>query len=451
MENIDQKSLYYLEKSPVSKAIMHMVVPMMLSLIATLIYNITDAFFIGKLDNTAMMAAVTLALPFSSVLMAIGHLFGVGAGTYVSRLLGEENKSSTRKVCSVNFWSSILAGILLTIICLPLISPLLQLLGAKGDTLVYTRQYILVFVIGAPFIIANFSLEEAVRAEGASTASMIGMISGVIFNIILNPVFIFVLHMDVMGSALASVTGNLISVSWFIFYLQRKSSVQSISIKNFKPDSEIYKNIFKIGISAFLLDGFMVITGLLFNNYSTLYGDNVVAAFGISQRVVQIVDFICMSFSMGTVPLIAFAYSAKNHLRLSAIIKTTVLYMVGITTGLSAILLVMRPQIMGLFSIDPKVISIGQTVLLAQLCSTIFAGLSALFTGIFQAFGAGAQSTVMSVARGTVFIPVLIIGNLLFAVNGVIWAMTISEVFACIIGFILWLAIRRKSLHGLSV
>ncbi|SDH96169.1 MATE family efflux transporter [Desulfosporosinus hippei] len=448
MENIekidDQVSLYYLEKAPVSKAIMHMVIPMMLSFIVTIIYNITDAFFIGKLDNTAMMASVTLALAFSCILMALGHLFGVGAGTYVSRLLGEGNSESAKIVCSVNFWSSILAGVIFMALCLPLLSPLLQLLGAKGDTLLYTRNYILVFVLGAPFVIANLSLEETVRAEGASTASMIGLISGVVINIILDPIFIFLLHLDIMGAALASVIGNIVSVVWFIYYLQRKSTVQSVSIKDFKPSKEIYKNIFKVGISAFLLDGFMVITTLLFNHYSMLYGNSVVAGLGISQRVIQIIDFVGMGFSMGAVPLIAYSYAAKNQERLRLIIKTSLLYMMGITLGLSVILFGLRSQVIGIFSIDPEVIAIGQTILFAQLCSTIFAGLSALFTGIFQAFGTGVQSTIMSSLRGVIFIPILFFGNLLFAVNGVIWANTISEGITCLIGLILFLGIWKK-------
>lgn len=451
MENMDQKSLYYLEKAPVSKAIIHMVIPMILSFIADIIYNITDAFFVGKLENTAMMAAVTLALPFSVILMALGQLFGVGAGTYVSRLLGEDNVDKIKNVCSVNFWSSILVGIIFMVICLPLLSPLLQLLGARGDTLLYTREYIMMFGIGAPFVIAKTSLEESVRAEGASTASMIGILSGIIINIILNPIFIFSFRMGVMGSALATVIGNIISVCWFIYYLQKKSTVQSVNIKDFKPSKEIYKNIFKVGISAFLLDCFMAVMSLLFNNYSALYGDSVVAGFGISQRVIQTVDFIGMSFSMGAIPLIAFAYSAKNQERLMEIIKKVLLYMVGITLVLAIILFVLRAQIIGIFSIDPKVIAIGQTILIAQLCSTLFAGLCSLFTSIFQAFGTGVQSTIMSVARGIVFIPILILGNLLFAVNGVIWTMPISEGFACIVGLIMWLEIRRKSSLEISM
>ncbi|AFM39415.1 putative efflux protein, MATE family [Desulfosporosinus acidiphilus SJ4] len=447
MENMgktDQASLYYLEKAPVSKAIMHMVIPMILSFIVTIIYNITDAFFIGKLENTAMMASVTLALAFSCILMALGHLFGVGAGTYVSRILGEENPEMAKRVCSINFWSSIITGIIFMALCLPLLSPLLQLLGAKGDTLLYTRNYILVFVIGSPFVIANLSLEEMVRAEGASTASMIGLISGVVINIILDPIFIFLLHLDITGAALASVLGNVVSVVWFIYYLQRKSTVQSVSIKDFKPSKEIYKTIIKVGISAFLLDGFMVITTLLFNHYSILYGNSVVAGLGISQRVIQIIDFVGMGFSLGAVPLIAYSYSAKNQERLRQIIKTTLFYMMGITLGLSVILFGLRSQVIGIFSIDPEVIAVGQKILIAQLCSTVFAGLSAFFTGIFQAFGTGVQSTVISSLRGIVFIPILIFGNLFFAVNGVIWANTNSEGLTCLVGLILFLGTWRK-------
>jgi putative MATE family efflux protein len=451
MENMDQKSLYYLEEAPVSKAIMHMVIPMMLSFIATIIYNITDAYFIGKLNNTAMMASVTLALPFSCVLMAFGHLFGVGSGTFISRLLGEKNIDRAKQVSSINFWSSMIMGVVFMAICLPFLTSILGLLGADGETFAHTKDYLLIFVIGSPFVIASISLEEAVRAEGASTASMIGMISGVVINIVFNPIFIFVLHMNVMGSALATVLGNVTSVVWYLYYLQKKSNVQSISIKEFKPSKEIYGNILKVGVSAFLLDGFMVITSLLYNNYSMIYGDSVVAGFGISQRIIQIIDFISMSFAMGAVPLIAYSYSSQNNKRLMDIIKKTILYMLGIIVTMSVILLAFKSEVIGIFSIDPKVIDIGQRILLAQLCSTVFAALSGIFTGIYQAFGTAVQSTVMSILRGLIFIPILLIGNMLFAVNGVIWAMTISEGITAVVGIVLWIGVIEKILKHLLV
>lgn len=446
MENMDQKSLYYLEKAPVTKAIIHMVIPMMLSSIASVVYNIIDAFFVGKLNNTAMMAAVMLALPFSLVLMALGQMFGVGSGTYISRLLGEGNTDSTKKVSSINFWSSIIIGVIFTIICLPFLSFILPLLGASGETLQYTRNFVMILVIGAPVIIVNMALEAAVRAEGASTVSMTGTIAGIIINIILNPFFIFILNMNVMGSALASLCGNIVSVLYFIYYLQKKSTVQSLSIKYFKPSKEVYGEILKVGVSALLLSGFFVIISLLFNNYSMIYGDSVVAGFGIAQRVVQIVDCIGMGFAMGVVPLIAFAYSSNNQKRLMEIIRKTILYILGLTLAIGAVIFILRLQIIGVFSIDPKVITIGQITLIAQLSSTIFAALCEFFTGIFQAQGDGVQSTVMASVRGVLFIPILIVGNLLFAVNGVIWAMTATEGLSCLIGIALWLRIRGKGL-----
>ncbi len=446
IENMDQKSLYYLEKAPVTKAIIHMAFPMILSSITSVVYNIIDAFFIGKLNNTAMMAAVMLALPFSSVLMALGQMFGVGSGTYISRLLGEGNTDDTKKVSSINFWSSMLMGIIFMMICLPFLSSILPILGASGETLQHTRNFIMILVIGAPVIIVNMALEAAVRAEGASTVSMTGTIGGIIINIILNPFFIFVLNMNVMGSALASVCGNIVSVLYFIYYLQKKSTVQSLSIKYFKPSKKIYGEIFKVGVSALLLSGFMVIIGLLFNNYSMIYGDNVVAGFGVAQRVVQIVDCIGMGFAMGVVPLIAFAYSANNQNRLMEIVKKTILYILGLTLVIGAVISIFRLQIIGLFSIDPEVIAIGEITLIAQLSSTMFAALCEFFTGIFQAQGAGVQSNVMAAVRGILFIPILIVGNLIFAVNGVIWAMTATEGVSCLIGIILWLRVRRKSI-----
>lgn len=451
MENIDEKSLYYLEKAPVTKAIIHMAIPMILSSITSVVYNIIDAFFIGKLNNTAMMAAVMLALPFSSVLMALGQMFGVGSGTYISRLLGEGNTDDTKKVSSINFWSSMLMGIIFMMICLPFLSSILPLLGASGETLQHTRNFVMILVIGAPVIIVNMALESAVRAEGASTVSMTGTIGGIIINIILNPLFIFVLNMNVMGSALASVCGNIVSILYFIYYLQKKSTVQSLSIKYFKPSKKVYGEIFKVGVSALLLSGFMVVIGLLFNNYSMIYGDNVVAGFGVAQRVVQIVDCIGMGFAMGVVPLIAFAYSANNKERLMEIVKKTILYILGLTLAIGAVISIFRLQIIGLFSIDQEVIAIGEITLIAQLSSTVFAALCEFFTGIFQAQGAGVQSNVMAAVRGVLFIPILIVGNLLFAVNGVIWAMTATEGLSCLIGIALWLGIRRKSLLEIYV
>lgn len=323
------------------------------------------------------------------------------------------------------------------LVCLPALSPVLKLLGARGETLLCTRDFIFAYALGSPFVIANFTLAQMVRGEGAATESMVGMIISVAANIILDPVFIFLFHMNVMGASVATVIGNVCAVAYYIYYL-KKSPVQSVSMKDFKPTCEIIFNIFKIGISAFLLSGFLIISSLMFNNYAVMYGDHVVAAFGVANRVCQISDFIGMGLYMGVVPLIAFSYASNNTERLNKILKTTVLYLISIILAIAVVLFIFRTQILELFSSDEAVIKVGVTILSALLLSTLFAGISGLLTSMFQAFGKGLQSNIMSVSRGVALIPIIIIGNFLFQLNGVIWSMAASEICACLIGLFLW-------------
>ena len=443
MNTKTNNAMYYLEKAPVSKAIIHMAVPMILGMVVNMIYNITDAYFIGLLNNTSSLAAITLALPFTTILMALGELYGTGGSTYISRLLGEKNVDGVKKASSVNFYLSLLTGALFAVICLPFLKPLLSVLGAAGEVYIPTREYILPFVIGAPLVVANFTLGQTLRGEGAAKESMIGMVVSVGVNIILDPIFIFPLGFGVMGAAIATVIGNVCAVAYYVWYLYKKSPVQSVSIIDFKPTGDMLAHIFKIGLSAFLLSCFLIVSSLLFNNYAMIYGDHVVASFGVANRLCQISDFIGMGLYMGVVPLIAFSYAAGNTERLNKVLKTTATYLVGIVLGIAVILFIFRAQVISLFSADPDVIAAGEKILTALLASTLFAGISGLFTSMFQAFGKGTQSNIMSVARGVALIPVIIVGNALFGLDGVIWSMPISEFCACIIGSCLWLLAKR--------
>jgi putative MATE family efflux protein len=442
MENKD--AMYYLEKAPVPKAIAHMAIPMILGMVVNMIYNITDAYFIGRLNNTSMLASITLALPFTTILMALGELFGTGGSTYISRLLGEKKSDYVKIVSSVTLYLSLISGLLFMLLCIPFLSPILKLLGATGETLLHTRSYIIAYTIGSPFVVANFTIAQMVRGEGASTESMIGMIISVVINIILDPVFIFFFHMDVIGASVATVIGNICAVVYYMYYLEKKSPAQSVRLKYFKPNPTILFNIFKIGISALLLSGFLIVSSLMFNNYAVLYGYQVVAAFGVANRVCQISDFIGMGLYMGVVPLIAFSYASNNIERLNKVLKTTAFCLVTIISVIAAVLFVFRTQVLELFSSDESVIKVGVIILTALLFSTLFAGISGLLTSMFQAFGKSIQSTIMSVSRGIALIPIIIIGNTLFQLNGVIWSMTASELCACFIGLLLWLGCKKE-------
>jgi len=190
METTEPDNTYYLEKAPVPRAILHMAVPMILSMVLDLVYNMINAIFIGQLNNTAMLAAITLVFPFQIVLMGVGQIFGVGGGTLIPRLLGEQNLEGVRKASSVNFYLSLASGLVLMALFLPFIEPLLALLGAAGETLAPTRQMVVVLILGSPFLITTITLAETLRGEGASKASMTGMILSVVLNMALDPLLI---------------------------------------------------------------------------------------------------------------------------------------------------------------------------------------------------------------------------------------------------------------------
>jgi putative MATE family efflux protein len=444
MPATEKDSMYYLEKAPVGQAILHMAVPMIMGMVLNLVYSLIDTFFIGRLGNTAMLAAVTLAFPFQIVLMGVGQIFGTGGGTLIPRLLGEKNFAAAKTASAVNFYLALLAGVGLMLVLMPILSPLLSLMGATGEAFQYTRDYVLVFALGSPLIIAMLALAETIRGEGAATASMTGMLLSVGVNIILDPLFIFALKLNVMGAALATVTANGVAVVYFLWFIQTKSQVQSVSPKDFRPTADILANIFKVGLSPFLFSTLMIVSTLMFNTYALRYSDSVVAAFGIANNVVQICEFLGTGLFTGIVPLIAFAYAAGNQERLNAVLRTTTLAFVGITLALGLPMYLFRQPIFQLFSSDPLVLEAGFKILQAMLVSVMFTGFSEIITGMFQAFGMGLESNIMAVLRGLALIPLLFLGNRLFGLNGVIWALPSAEITASAVGMALWLASKGK-------
>lgn len=429
---------YWLLDAPVAKAIWHMAIPMMLGMSVNIIYNITDTFFIGRLNNTAALAAISLLLPFTTILMAIGNLFGTGGSTLFSRLLGSNNTDNTKQCSSTTLWLSLLFGLIAAVISVVFSGSITRLLGADHNTFSYVRQYLIFYGIGAPFIVANFALEQLIRGDGESVESMIGMMISVGTNIILDPVMMFGLRLGISGAAIATVLGNAAAVIYYIICIQKKDNQLSVSPKYFKLEKDMLKEIFSVGLSAMLLDILLIISSLMFNYYAMKYGDYVLAGFGISQKLVQIVDLIGMGLYMGVIPLIAVSYGAKNELRMKEIIKKTSLYLALIIAGLFLILFTCRKFVVHCFSNDPDVIRIGAYILTVQLCSSFFAAGAGLLTGIFQAKGEGTPAVIMSVMRGLILIPAIVLGSYLFKVNGVIFSLLIAEAISCITGFVLY-------------
>lgn len=443
MENTES-NIKYLKDEPIKKAIAHLSIPMMIGMSAGTIYNVINAYFIGLMNDTAMISAITLGLPIFTVLMAFGNMFGVGGGTFITRLVAKNEDEKAKKVAGYTFYASIISGILLGIIAFLSIGPIVKLLGADANTLSYTTQYSTTLFTGGFSIILNFALEQIVRSEGASKESMYGMFISVIISTILDLLFILILNMHVYGAALSIILANIASSIYYIWYLETKSENLKGFLHFFKLSLKDQTEIYKIGVSELIQSAFLIVTTLLLNNFSIQHGEGVVASFGIALRIVQIPEFFTMGIVLGVMPLIAYNFSNKNLSRLKESIKYSTLFIFVISVLFAGIVYIFRNQVMHAFSSDTSVLQIGSYILVAMLISTIFNGLTALFMTIYQASGEGIATGIMAISQGCLYIPVVITLHYFYGLHGLIWSMTITEITTCLIGIVLFIIYNKK-------
>lgn len=446
---MDTENLYYFEKAPVTKAIAHFAVPMMLGTSMSVIYSILNAFFLGTLHNTAMLTALALTLPLFAIIMALGNLIGMGSGTFISRLLGEKKYEDVKHVSSFAFYSSLVLGLVVMAVSLPLIDLIVHGLGATSESFVFTKDYVMIMLIGSPIVVLFFTLENIVRSEGAAITSMIGMILGVVVNIILDVLVIFVFHWGVIGVASATVISNLVASVFYALHIGYKSQFLTVSLKWFKATKDILSNVLKIGVPVFIMSIFLGAMSLIFNYFLVEYGNQAVAAYGISSRLLQFPEFILMGLCEGVVPLIAFSFTA-NKLRMKKTIGFTFKSIMALAVLFGVIVYLISDHLIGLFTTDPQLIVMGSYILHVTFLSLFITGMTTLFTGIFQATAQGTAAFIMSIAQGITLIPVLFIANEVSGFHGVVWSLVIADAVTFLVGAIMLYVLRNKLQPGID-
>jgi multidrug efflux pump len=324
-----------------------------------------------------------------------------------------------------------------------LIDPMVHGLGATPDSFGFTKDYVMIMIIGSPIVVLFFMLENIVRSEGAAMTSMIGMILSVVVNIILDSLVIFVFHWDVIGVASATVISNLVASVFYAFHIGYKSQFLTISVKWFKATKDILSNVFKIGVPVFVMSLFLGAMSLIFNRFLVEYGEQAVAAFGISSRLLQFPEVILMGLCEGVVPLIAFSFTASK-LRMKHTINFTIKGIMALAVVFGVIVYLISDHLIGLFTNDPKLIETGSYILHVTFLSLFITGMTALFTGIFQATAQGAAAFIMSIIQGITLIPVLFITNRMNGFHGVVWSLVISDADAFLVGAIMLYVLRNK-------
>ena len=431
-QNIDRKELF--EKAPVLKALAAFAVPTVISQLISMIYNLADTYFVGRTDNPSMVAAVTLSFALYASLNAFGQLFGIGGGALTSKLLGAYKEDDARKIGCFSVYSSFLVSVILALMMIIFMDPILYFLGASEDSIVYARDYLLyVVAIGGIPTITSIAMSHLIRNEGYTKEASFGLSMGGVLNIILDPLFMFVIFEpgnEVKGAAIATMISNYVVLGYYlIFYFKNKEKlILSLDIKKYTQGIPFIGRILSIGFPSFVAPFIATIANGTLNKLCASYGDVAVAAFGIAKKIDMLPMNTSLGLCQGMVALVSYNYSNKNYKRMKSFIDTTRL--IGLSfAGLCIIAYeCFAPKIVGAFIQNPETVEVGVMALRRMVLSTPFMISIFHMTYTYQSMGFGGKSLILSICRqGAVNIPMMFLMNRLLGLPGLYWNQLIAD------------------------
>ena len=428
---------------PVKKLVLRLAGPTIASMLISSLYNMADTFFVGRIGTFAT-AGVGLIFPLMTVMQAFGFFFGQGSGNYVSRALGANRIEDAERMAATGFFCALGMGALIFGLGQVFSTPVLRVLGADPgrvaqETVDHARAYYTTLLFGAPFVLSSCVLNNQMRFQGNAFFSMIGLVSGAILNIGLDPLFIFVFNMGVMGAAAATVVSQ--AFSFCVLYLGTlRSDTLKIKLKNLTPNGHYLKNILAGGLPSLLRQGFGSVATLCLNAAAAAavplsQADAAIAAFSVVSRVMFFVFSALLGFGQGFQPVCGYNWGARKFDRVREG------YLFCIQVGVTALLLIStctflfaRP-IVSLFRDDPEVIRMGAIAMRCQSCSLPLMAVVASSNMLFQTTGKALRATVLAVARqGMVFIPCVLL--LPRVIDPAIWGVYLAQPIADFITFL---------------
>lgn len=434
-----------LGSAPIPKALVSLGIPIMIGMLINALYNLADAYFVGGLGESPM-GAISIVFPLGQVVVGLGLMFGNGAASYLSRLLGSGDKNTADTVASTALYSSILVGAILIIFATVFLRPILILLGATETIMPYALIYGRIYILSCIFNVFNVTMNNIVASEGAAETTMCALLSGAIINIGLDPLFIYTFHMEVAGAAIATAISQFISTLVYLSYVLRKKSAFTFSINAFTPTKEIFTEILKIGIPTL---SFQLLTSLsiaLINRASNGYGDAVIAGMGAVTRITSMGTLAIFGFLKGFQPIAGFSYGAKNFKRLRQSIKISILWSTVFCIFAGLLMIIFSAQIISQFANgNEEMLFIGQKSLRANGFSFFLFGFYMVYSSLFLALGKGTAGFILGACRqGICFIPVILLLPKILGINGILYAQPVADVLSVIVTVFMALDLHKK-------
>lgn len=434
-------------EKPVSSLICRLAVPTIISMLVTSFYNMADTFFVARIGTSAT-AAVGVSFALMAIIQAFGFFCGHGSGNYISRKMGQHRFDEAQQMAATGFFTALALGTVIFLLGEILIDPLCRILGATETILPYARQYLRLILIGAPYMTASLVLNNQLRFQGSAFYAMIGIASGAVLNIALDPLFIFVFDMGVSGAALATIISQFVG-----FVLLLKGTTQGgnlrIRLRNVTFSKYYYSQIINGGMPSLCRQGLGSVATICLNLMAGPYGDAAIAAMSVVGRVMNLAASVVTGFGQGFQPVCGFNYGAFLYDRVKEGFWFCVKVATVILIVLSAAGYLLAPQVIQLFSKnDPQVIAIGTQALRWQCLTFPLCGWITICNMMLQTIGKSFRASLLARSRqGLFFIPAVLLLPALIGIQGVEIAQPIADVCS----FVLAIPLQLSVLHEMTV
>lgn len=444
MNNQNEK-MQLLGSAPVPKALLAMGIPTMIGMLVNAFYNLADVYFVGGLGER-QTAALSVSYPLGQVVVGIGLLFGSGAASVISRLIGRGDTARAERSASTAMYGSLIVGAAIIVAFMAFLQPVLKLLGATESVMPFAASYARIYVASCIFTVFNVTMNSIAAGEGAAKTTMCALMTGAALNIALDPLFIYAFGRGVSGAAFATALSQAVSTCVYLAYILRKKSLFRFRFSDCAFTVETLSGIFKIGAPTL---AFQILTGVsisLTNNVAGRYGDAAIAGMGIVTRLISLGSLSVFGFVKGFQPVAGYSYGAKNFVRLRESIKVAVLWTTAFCAAFGLTLAIFPATIVSQFAADnAEVIRVGAAALRANGISMTLFGFYTVYSALFLAMGKGGAGFVLGSCRqGICFVPVILLLPSVFGLNGILYAQPVADVLSAAVTVCMAIPLHRK-------
>ena len=425
--------IYLLEEAGVASALLKLGIPTMVGMLISALYNAIDAYFVGGL-GMSQMGAVSVVFPIVQIIIGLGMMFGAGASSYISRLLGKGANEQADKTASTSLFSGLLVGTIIIIGIMVFLDPVLTALGSTETILPYARAYAKIYVTGSIINVFTVMMNNLLTAQGATKFTMKAMLTGSIANVILDPIMIYGMDLGIEGAAIATVISLCINMALYIGYIAKKKGVLRFSVRNIAPSKTIYAEVLKIGIPVLL---FQLLASTAMGSINTAakpYGDFAVAAMGAVTRIMTVVTYVVFGFLKGFQPFAGYNYGAKKYERLKKSIRLCMIWSTVFCIVAAIVLFIFADPIVSLFGTDTEMVDIAAKALRLNAVLFITFGFQMVYASLYLAIGKSLVGSVLSLSRqGIFFFPLVLVLPHVMGLTGVVWVQPMADLLTTIL------------------